>query len=166
MNLRGRLGWVVFATCTVCACAAAATVVIESSSAAQASPSGTLIGVTERDFGITLTTAHVTAGDAVLRIHNTGPDQHELIVAPVHRGYLPRELYDRTYGFGGLPLRSDGLTVDEETIQSSEPGSIEPQQPGGTEDLKLHLNTGRYVLFCNMEGHFMSGMHTILVVTR
>jgi uncharacterized cupredoxin-like copper-binding protein len=141
-------------------------VVIDSGSAAQASPTGTLTGVNERDFQIATTTDHVTAGDVVLRIYNAGPDQHELIVAPVHHGRLPAGSYDRTYGFGGLPLRSDGFTVDEEAVQNSEPGSINPQAPGGTEYLRLHLAPGRYVLFCNMEGHFMAGMHKILVVTR
>ena len=31
--------------------------------------------------------------------------------------------------------------------------------------LKLHLAPGRYLLFCNMEGHYMGGMHTELVVS-
>jgi len=111
---------------------------------------GTLIGVNERDFAIATATNSVPAGEVTLQIHNAGPDQHELIVAPERRG--------------GLPGRPDGFTVDEDAIQSSEPGSINPQQPGGTEYLKLHLAPGRYVLFCNMEGHFMGGMHTELVV--
>lgn len=109
-----------------------------------------MIGVAERDFHISTTVARVSAGMVTLRIHNQGPDEHELIVAP-----------ERT---GGLPLRSDGFTVNEDAIQRSEPGSISPQQPGGTEFLRLHLAAGRYVLFCNMEGHYMGGMHTVLVV--
>ena len=44
------------------------------------------------------------------------------------------------------------------------PGSIGPQQPGGTEDLIVALKPGHYTLFCNMEGHYMSGMHATLVV--
>ena len=112
--------------------------------------SRTVVGVTERDFHIAATVAKVSAGDLTLRVHNAGPDEHELIVAP-----------DRT---GGMPLRSDGFTVNEEAIQSSEPGSITPQQPGGTELLTVHLRPGRYVLFCNMEGHFMAGMQRMLVV--
>jgi uncharacterized cupredoxin-like copper-binding protein len=112
---------------------------------------GTTIGITERDFRVTATLAHVSAGAITLRIHNQGPDQHELIVAP-----------DRS---GGMPIRADGFTVNEEAIQSSEPGSITPQQPGGTEDLAIQLAPGRYELFCNMEGHYMGGMHTLLTVS-
>ncbi len=111
---------------------------------------GTVIGVTERDFHISTSISNVSAGDVSLRISNQGPDQHELIVAPDLKA--------------GLPIRADGFTVDEEAIQHSEPGAITPQQPGGTEYLRLHLASGRYVLFCNMEGHYMGGMRTELVV--
>lgn len=112
--------------------------------------SGAVIGITERDFHIAASTTHVVAGAVTLRIHNAGPDEHELIIAP--------ERSD------GLPLRADGFTVNEESIANSEPGSIEPQQPDHTELLSVHLKPGRYVLFCNMEGHYMAGMHTVLVV--
>jgi uncharacterized cupredoxin-like copper-binding protein len=113
--------------------------------------SGTVVGVSERDFHIATTIPHVSAGDVTLQVHNTGPDQHELIVAPERRG--------------GLPLRSDGFTVNEEAVQNTEPGSLVPGQPGTTRSLKLHLAPGRYLLFCNMEGHYMGGMHTELVVS-
>ena len=114
-------------------------------------PAGRVIGVNERDFHIAVDTVAIAAGDYVLRIHNAGPDQHELIVVPDHRG--------------GLALRGDGFTTNEEAIQSSEPGAVDPQHPGATTYLRLHLKPGRYVLFCNMAGHFMAGMHTDLVVS-
>jgi len=117
---------------------------------APAASGGTVIGVTEHDFHIATSISYVSAGTVTLRIHNNGPDQHELIVAPVRSG--------------GLPIRPDGFTVNEDAIQNSEPGSINPQQSGGTTELSVHLGPGRYVLFCNMEGHYMSGMHTVLVV--
>jgi uncharacterized cupredoxin-like copper-binding protein len=112
--------------------------------------SSTLVGVNERDFRIATTTSHVSAGVVELRVHNAGPDQHELIVVAERRG--------------GVPLRSDGLTVNEERIQSLEPGSLEPSEAGTTRYLRVRLEPGRYLLFCNMAGHFMSGMRTTLVV--
>jgi uncharacterized cupredoxin-like copper-binding protein len=30
--------------------------------------------------------------------------------------------------------------------------------------MRVHLTPGRYVLYCNMSGHFLGGMHTLLVV--
>lgn len=133
------------------ACAACALLLLGcGDSSRKPSTAGTVIGVTERDFHIAATLAQVRSGDVTLQVHNVGPDQHELIVAPEHNR--------------GLALRSDGFTVNEEAIQNSERGSIQPQEPGGTTDLKLHLAPGRYLLFCNMEGHYMGGMHTELVV--
>jgi uncharacterized cupredoxin-like copper-binding protein len=36
---------------------------------------------------------------------------------------------------------------------------------GADETLALSLQPGRYVFFCNMEGHYMGGMHGVLEVT-
>ena len=134
-------------------CAAVAAGVLAAGCGSGTSGSATAsaqVTVTERDFHIGLSTDAIQAGTVRLQIHNAGPDDHELIVAPQRSS--------------GLPLRSDGFTVNEEAIASSEPGSIEPQQPGGTENLIVALKPGRYTLFCNMEGHYMAGMHTTLVV--
>ena len=42
---------------------------------------GTVVAVTERDFHIQAP-AHLKAGPVDLRVHNEGPDQHELIIVP------------------------------------------------------------------------------------
>jgi uncharacterized cupredoxin-like copper-binding protein len=111
---------------------------------------GTVVPISEGDFHIGAPT-HLTAGEYTLRVHNEGPTEHELIVVP--------------YSSWHLPIRADGLTVSEETIQTREVGSLEPGHPGALRYLQLHLAPGRYVLFCNMEGHFMAGMHDELVVS-
>jgi hypothetical protein len=117
--------------------------------ASAGSPAGPVVGVTERDFRI-VAPSSVAAGELTLRVHNEGPDAHELIVVRAGRGKLP--------------MRSDGLTVDEEALQQREAGSLEPGQPRAVRDLRVDLRPGRYVLFCNMSGHFMGGMHAVLVV--
>ena len=43
--------------------------------------------------------------------------------------------------------------------------ALEPGQPGSVRELALHLRPGRYVLLCNMSGHYLGGMHTELVVS-
>jgi uncharacterized cupredoxin-like copper-binding protein len=134
----------------ITAIAVAVTSLIAGCGSASAPASGQMIGVTEKDFQITTSVPRAVSGVVVLRVRNAGPDPHELIVAPQR--------------VGGLPIRSDGLTVAEAAIESSEPGLLEPGQPGVTRDLRLHLAPGRYVLFCNMEGHYMAGMKTELVV--
>jgi uncharacterized cupredoxin-like copper-binding protein len=110
---------------------------------------GPTIEVTERDFHIAVQ-QQVRAGTVQLLVRNVGPDMHELIVARA--------------GQAALPLRADGLTVDENALAKVTAGSLEPAEPGSVRRLRLHLGPGRYVLFCNMSGHYLGGMHTELDV--
>jgi len=116
-----------------------------------ASPTATALTVRERDFAITLPIRTLAAGDVVLRDVNRGPDAHELIVV-------------RADSAAALPLRHDGLTVDEDALEKATVGALEPDGAGTVRDLRVRLKPGRYVLFCNMSGHFKGGMHTTLVV--
>ena len=117
-----------------------------------AAPSGDapVVTVTERDFHIA-GPKRVPAGIVVFHIRNNGPDNHELIV--VRLGAHP------------IPLRSDGMTINEEELKSSIVGSLEPGPPGSVRSLQVDLAPGRYELFCNMAGHFMGGMHQQFVAT-
>ncbi len=76
-------------------------------------------------------------------------DEHEFIV--IHAD-------------AGLPLRPDGITLDEDALEKSIAGSIEPASAGKTNVLRLQLKPGRYAVVCNMFGHYMGGMHADLVV--
>ncbi len=116
---------------------------------ADSSGSTPIVNVTERDFAILAPTV-VNAGNVVLRVHNKGHVGHELIVVRASTAHLP--------------MRSDGLTVDEELLQRSDLGALEPHDAPATRELPLHLTPGRYVLFCNMSGHFIGGMHHVLIV--
>jgi uncharacterized cupredoxin-like copper-binding protein len=109
------------------------------------------VRVKERDFRITVAPARVRAGTVRLVLRNEGPDTHELLLVRSSRG--------------ALPLRSDGLTVDEETLDRATVGVIEGKEPGTKEELLLHLKPGHYELFCNMAGHYLGGMRAELVVT-
>lgn len=103
--------------------------------------------VTERDFHIAVPRS-IPSGDVVLQVRNLGPDWHELII--VHRDMR-------------LPLRADGITVDEDALGSSMVGALEPGEVG-VRDLRVHLTPGHYQFFCNMAGHFMAGMYRNVVV--
>ena len=110
---------------------------------------GKEIRVAERDFKIAVAQKRVPAGDYTLAVHNKGPDSHELIVI---KARSPR-----------LPLRREGMTVDEELLEPVIPAALEPESPG-THHLEVHLTPGRYELICNMSGHYFGGMRAQLVV--
>jgi uncharacterized cupredoxin-like copper-binding protein len=110
----------------------------------------TVLTVAERDFHISAP-AHAPSGDLRLRVQNRGPDRHELIVV--------RRSDERP-----LPLRADGLTLDEDKLEPQTVGVLESREPNSVSDLDVHLDPGRYELFCNMSGHYLGGMHTDVVV--
>jgi uncharacterized cupredoxin-like copper-binding protein len=111
---------------------------------------GTVVRVRERDFQIKVVPDHVRAGNVLLVSRNQGPDTHELIIVRSR----PR-----------LPLRRDGLTVDEHALEPVTVASLDGTGPGRERQVRLHLAPGRYELFCNMAGHFMAGMHAELAVS-
>ena len=107
-----------------------------------------IVNVSERDFRISAP-RRLPAGEVNLSVTNRGPDAHELIVVRKRARQLP--------------IRSDGLTIDEEKIASDEVGTLEPSDPT-VRGLKLHLRPGTYVMFCNMAGHYKAGMRRTVVV--
>jgi uncharacterized cupredoxin-like copper-binding protein len=127
---------------------AAASVALSEAELGGAASPAPVVRVSERDFQISAPT-RVRSGPVVLRVRNRGPENHELIVVR---------------SSARLPLRKDGLTVDEEALQRAEAGALEPGRPGAVRELRLNLTPGRYVLFCNMEGHYLGGMHAVLLV--
>jgi hypothetical protein len=135
----GRLTWVVLPVLFVVGCA-------DSDTGARVS--GNLVRVSEKDFRIVVTPDHIPAGETELVVRNQGPDTHELIIVRSRRSRLP--------------LRLDGLTVDEEAVRAV--ATVEGVAPERAGRVRLHLAPGRYEVFCNMAGHFMAGMHSELVV--
>jgi uncharacterized cupredoxin-like copper-binding protein len=115
-------------------------------------PSGTPVNVRLEDFKVQRDAAVVPAGTVRLRILNQGPTSHQLIVVRTDRA--PDK----------LPLQRDGLTVNEEA-----PGIELVDQVGGLDiddrqTLVLDLAAGNYVMYCNLEGHYLGGMHATLTV--
>jgi uncharacterized cupredoxin-like copper-binding protein len=113
-------------------------------------PSGTPVDFTLRDFKITSSMKSVPAGDVVLRVSNQAPVTHEFVAV---RTDLPAD---------ELPIGPDGLSVNEDWLSSM--GEIDEVKAGTTGVLALTLPPGRYVFFCNLEGHYLGGMHAVLEV--
>jgi uncharacterized cupredoxin-like copper-binding protein len=107
---------------------------------------GTVVSVELRDFRIVASRTSVAAGRVTFRVHNRGPSTHEFIV-------------DRTeLASYALPLRKDGISVDEESKRVHGTGTIEEVFDRHTVDLTVNLTRGHYVMYCNMEGHYMGDM--------
>ena len=115
-------------------------------------PSGTPVNVLLEDFRVRQDAAVAPAGTVSFRILNQGPTTHQLIVVRTDRA--PDK----------LPLQRDGLTVDEEA-----PGIDLVDEVGGLDiddrqTLVLDLAPGNYVMYCNLEGHYLGGRHASLTV--
>jgi uncharacterized cupredoxin-like copper-binding protein len=119
---------------------------------AQDTGSSSTVVVTQHDFKFRQNVTTVKTGTVTFRVHNNGPSTHEF---NVDRSSLPD---------GSLPLRPDGLTVNEDSSLLQRIDSINTIPYRTASDLTLHLKPGRYVLYCNLEGHYLGGMHTSLVV--
>ncbi len=113
-------------------------------------PTGATVDVTEKDFRIDAPPSIPVGGDVTFSVTNRGPATHEFVIV---RSDLPA---------GGLPIATDGLSVDEDAVTNV--GEIGQVDYGTTETVQLSLPPGRYVFFCNLDGHYLGGMHTALVV--
>ena len=114
---------------------------------------GSSVTATEQEFSITLSTGSVQGGNVGIKTRNTGKANHELVV------------FRTDLGEGALPLGPDGK-VDEKGagITHLDP-EAEDVTPGKTKAITVDLAPGRYVLVCNLPGHYTQGMHAVLTVT-
>ena len=118
---------------------------------APASP-GTPVNVVLEDFHVRRDVAIVPAGTVRFRVLNQGPTTHELNVIRTARAP------DR------LPLQPDGLTVNEDGPGLDHLDEAEGLDIGDRRTMTLDLAPGHYVLYCNMEGHYLGGMHAAFTV--
>jgi uncharacterized cupredoxin-like copper-binding protein len=115
-------------------------------------PPGTPVNVLLEDFKVREDAAVVPAGTVSFRIRNQGPTSHELIVVRTDRA--PDK----------LPLQSDGLTVNEEAPGIKLLDEAEGLDIDDRETMVLDLTAGHYVMYCNLEGHYLGGMYAALTV--
>jgi uncharacterized cupredoxin-like copper-binding protein len=115
-------------------------------------PRGTPVNLLLEDFKVREDVAVVPAGTVRFRILNQGPTSHEVNV--VRTDHAPDK----------LPLQRDGLTVDEEADGMKFLDDAEGLDIDDRQSLVLDLAPGHYVLYCNLEGHYLGGMYAALTV--
>jgi uncharacterized cupredoxin-like copper-binding protein len=113
-------------------------------------PPGPVLDVKVRDFKIQPSQPTVEDGLVTLRVRNEGPTTHEFVLI---RSQLPAD---------ELPIAADGLSVDEDRVVPL--GELTEVEAGASGSLTLALTHGRFVLFCNLEGHYLTGMYASIEV--
>ena len=103
-------------------------------------------------MGIQTDLATVPAGEVTFVVTNDSAGVvHEMLVAPVAADGKQ------------LLYESDNYRVDEEA--AGHLGEVSELDPGATGSLTLTLEPGSYILFCNVPGHYILGMWTMITVT-
>ena len=110
--------------------------------------------VTEHDFEIGMDSSRLKSGDVTFTVTNTGPSVHEFVIVKTDLAAdaLPTKTED---GAEIVDEDGDGFTpVDE----------IEDIQVDTDQELTVDLAAGKYVVFCNVPGHYLAGMTTAFTV--
>lgn len=112
---------------------------------------GTPVAVALEEFSITPNPASVAAGPVTFKITNSGTIEHELVVLG-STGLAPDQ----------LPSDDGGVTIDEEEVGVA--AEQEGVAAGSSATLNATLAAGSYVLICNIETHWQSGMRVAFTV--
>lgn len=99
--------------------------------------------------------ATAKAGLTTIEAPNEGKMEHELV------------LFKTDKDPADLPTDANG-DVDEEKLdeEAEEVGEIADVEPGDTKSEEFDLTPGKYVMFCNLPGHYAQGMYGTLTVTE
>jgi uncharacterized cupredoxin-like copper-binding protein len=105
-------------------------------------------------YKITLDKDSAPAGDIIFHVHNDATDlTHEFVI------------FKTDLAPDSLPTKDDG-TVDEEGQGVTHIDEVE-LEPGASQDLTVNLDSGNYVLICNIDSnemHYAHGMHVAFTV--
>lgn len=95
------------------------------------------------------------AGKTVIEAPNEGSVEHELV------------LFKTNMDPAKLPTEAGG-GVDEEKLDevAGEAGEVADVEAGETKSGSFELTPGKYVIFCNLPGHYAQGMYGTLTVTK
>jgi uncharacterized cupredoxin-like copper-binding protein len=118
-------------------------------------PMGMAMGAADMSgatMGIKLDTETVSAGEVTFEVVNDSKETiHEVILSPVAAKDKP------------LPYIQETNGVDEDAAVSL--GEVSELDAGKKGKLTVSLKPGTYILYCNVPGHYVMGMWTLLTVT-
>ena len=104
-------------------------------------------------MGVNANPRSVHRGPVTFKVTNLASQMiHEVIVARLADGEQK------------LPYDETTQLVNETALQTF--GSVKEIDPSKSASLTLELKPGKYLLYCNLPGHYMAGMWTLIDVTE
>ena len=103
-------------------------------------------------MGIAVSAETAKAGEVAFQVTNASKDTiHEMIVARLKDAEKM------------LPYKKDEERVNED--EAGDLGEVSELDPGARGILAITMKPGKYLLYCNIPGHFAAGMWTLFTVT-
>jgi uncharacterized cupredoxin-like copper-binding protein len=113
---------------------------------------GAAMAVDKASMGVKVDVTTIPAGTVTFEATNESKDfVHEMLISPIMDDSTP------------LPYLADENRVDEDA--AGHLGEVSELDPGAKGALTIDLKPGRYILFCNIPGHYVMGMWTLIDVT-
>jgi uncharacterized cupredoxin-like copper-binding protein len=104
-----------------------------------------------REWAVTKSLLEVPTGNLRFRVRNNGTLEHELVII---KSVLPAD---------NLPIDQAGTAVDLGAA-GEVAGEIEAIGSNQEKSATFSLTSGKYVLICNIAGHYQQGMRTDFTV--
>jgi len=99
------------------------------------------------EYSISPDAQSVKSGDVTFAVTNHGTTEHEMVL--IKTDAAPTK----------LPFENGEASEDGSV------GEVSDLPVGKTGTLKVHLDPGRYVMICNLPGHYQAGMATEFTVS-
>jgi uncharacterized cupredoxin-like copper-binding protein len=130
------------------------TTVTETATAGGGAAGGRTLEIKLGDFFFDPKNGSAPAGPTTIEAPNEGSVEHELVV------------FKTNMDPAKLPTEASGDVNEEKMDKIAESaGEIADVEPGESKDNDFNLTPGKYVIFCNLPGHYAQGMYGTLTVT-
>lgn len=114
--------------------------------ASVASPAAPKVKITLKEFKLQPAPKSVKAGPVTFAVTNAGSIVHEVLVLKTDAAP------------GSLPVKGDRVS------EKGALGEVPDVAAGKTKQVTLNLKAGRYVLLCNLKGHYKLGQWSAFTV--